>query len=162
MRPGEIHGKHYFFVTSDVFNQMIEHGEFLEHAIVFGDAKGTTSQQVMHSLQKGLDVVLEIDWQGAQQVRQLFDNVVSIFILPPSYDALEERLSQRGQDSQEIIALRMEKAHNEISHCHEFDYVVFNDNFETCLSQIQSIVLAERLRYKEQSWRNAERLAHLR
>ncbi len=161
MREGEVHGKHYFFVEPQVFNQMIEKDEFLEHATVFGSSYGTSSQQVLQSLQEGIDVVLEIDWQGAQQVRKLFENVVSIFILPPSYEVLAKRLSQRGQDTEAIIAARMEKAHNEISHCNEFDFVVFNDEFEVCLHQIQTIISSERLRYKQQCWRNAPRLTKL-
>lgn len=164
MRPKEVHGEHYFFVTSEIFNQMVEKGEFLEHATVFSHSYGTSSQQVMRSLQDGLDVVLEIDWQGAQQVRELFKslaNVVSIFILPPSYEALEERLAARGQDPEAIISDRMQKAHNEIAHCGEFDFVVFNDDFETCVQQIQAIVLSQRLRYEQQCWRNADRLTKL-
>ena len=160
-RPGEIEGKHYFFVTPDVFHQMVERGEFLEHATVFGDAKGTTSQQVLQSLQEGLDVILEIDWQGARQIRQLFENVVSIFILPPSYEILAERLSQRGQDNADIIHQRMEKARNEISHCKEFDFIVFNDDFDRCLQQIQSIIASQRLSYQQQCWRSAQRLVYL-
>jgi guanylate kinase len=161
MRPGEIQGKHYFFVTPDFFNQMVERGEFLEHATVFSHSYGTSSQQVMHCLQEGLDVILEIDWQGAQQVRELFANVVSVFILPPSYEALEERLSQRGQDTEAIISARMKKAHGEISHCEEFDFVVFNDDFDVCLQQLQAIIMSQRLRYEQQSWRSAKRLEKL-
>lgn len=161
MRAGEVHGEHYFFVKPDEFNQMIEGKEFLEHATVFGASYGTSSQQVMNSLQEGLDVILEIDWQGARQVRQLFDNVVSIFILPPSYEILAQRLSQRGQDTDAIISARMEKAHNEIIHCSEFDFIVFNDEFDVCLQQLQAIIVSERLRYKQQSWRNASRLKNL-
>ncbi len=161
MRPGEAHGEHYFFITLDMFNQMVQNGEFLEHATVFGASYGTSSQQVMQSLQKGIDVILEIDWQGAQQVRQLFANVVSVFILPPSYEILAERLAQRGQDTEAIISARMEKAHNEIAHCREFDFIVFNDEFDICLSQIQAIILSQRLRYEQQLLRNAKRLTKL-
>jgi guanylate kinase len=161
MRAGEVHGKHYFFVKPDVFDQMVKKEEFLEHATVFGASYGTSSQQVMNFLQEGIDVVLEIDWQGARQVRQLFDSVVSIFILPPSYEVLAKRLSQRGQDTEAIISARMEKAHNEIIHCNEFDFIVFNDEFDVCLQQLQAIILSERLRYKQQSWRNAARLSRL-
>lgn len=160
-RPKEIHGEHYFFITPEIFNQMVEKDEFLEHATVFSHSYGTSSQQVMQSLQEGLDVILEIDWQGAQQVRKLFANVVSVFILPPSYEVLEERLAGRGQDTEDIISARMQKAHNEIAHCGEFDFVVFNDDFETCLQQLQAIVLSARLRYKQQCWRNDERLKKL-
>lgn len=161
MRSGEVNGEHYFFVQPEVFSQMIERHEFLEHATVFGSSYGTSSQQVLSFLQTGLDVILEIDWQGARQVRQLFENVVSIFILPPSYEVLEKRLSSRGQDSQEIIAARMEKAHDEISHCNEFDFVVFNDDFDSCLQQLQTIIMSERLRYNQQCWRNAEKFSQL-
>lgn len=158
MRPKEENGKDYFFITPELFSAMVKKEAFLEHAEVFGYSYGTSSEQVLHALEKGLDVILEIDWQGAQQVRKLFDNVVSIFILPPSYEILLERLAQRGQDSAEIIQYRMEKAHHEIAHYPEFDFIVFNDDFDDCLKQIQSIITAQRLRYSQQSWRSIKRL----
>lgn len=161
IRPKEIDGQHYFFITQKKFDEMVKQEAFLEHATVFGYSYGTSSEQVLNSLNEGLDVVLEIDWQGAKQVRELFSNVVSIFILPPSYEVLEERLAQRGQDSDEIIQSRMRKAHNEISHCSEFDFIVFNDNFEECLQQIQGIIFSQRLRYSQQIWRNEKRLVKL-
>lgn len=160
-RPNEIDGQHYFFIDSAKFDSMIKKQEFLEYATVFGHSYGTSSQQVLNALQMGIDVILEIDWQGAQQVRALFSNVTSIFILPPSYEALAERLSSRGEDSEDIIHYRMKKSHNEISHCTEFDYIVFNDDFDRCLEQIHAIILAQRLRYSQQSWRNAERITTL-
>lgn len=161
IRPQEINGKHYFFINPEKFSEMKEEGAFLEHATVFGYSYGTSSAQVLDALQEGFDVILEIDWQGAQQVRELFSDVVSIFILPPSYEALLERLASRGQDSKEIIENRMKKAKNEVSHCHEFDFIVFNEDFENCLCQIQTIISSQRLRYSQQRWRNAEKFAKL-
>lgn len=160
-RPNEIDGQHYFFVSNKDFSDMLEKKAFLEHAIVFGHFYGTSSQRVFDLLQEGTDVILEIDWQGARQVKKLFANFVSIFILPPCYKTLEERLALRGQDSEEVIRRRMQQSHDEIAHCKEFDFVVFNDEFETCLQQIHSIILSQRLRYSQQFWRNEERLRQL-
>ena len=140
MRKGEINGRDYFFVTPDIFEKMVESNAFLEHATVFDSSYGTSTQQVMSSLNEGFDVILEIDWQGAQQVRKLFEHVASIFILPPSYEVLEMRLSQRGQDSKEVIAARMKKAYDEMSHCEEFDYIVLKDDFDLCLEHLKAIV----------------------
>jgi guanylate kinase len=160
-RPNEIEGEHYFFVSIDEFDAMLKRNVFLEHATVFEYCYGTSSEQVLKALQDGLDVILEIDWQGAQQVRKLFSNVVSIFILPPSIEALASRLVQRNQDSDEIILMRMQKAKDEISHCHEFDFIVFNDDFDHCLKEMREIIMVQRLRYSQQSWRNREKLAIL-
>ncbi len=161
IRPKEEHGEHYFFVTPEIFDDMVEQGEFLEHATVFGHSYGTSSKQVFNALQEGLDVILEIDWQGAQQVREIFASVTSIYILPPSYEALAERLALRGQDSEAIIAGRMQKSKDEISHCNEFDYIVFNEDFEQCLQQIQTIIAAQRLLFSQQCWRNADKFSKL-
>lgn len=161
MRPQEQNGVDYFFISTEQFADKIVQQDFLEHATVFGYHYGTSSEQVLQALQTGIDVILEIDWQGAQQVRQLFDNVVSIFILPPNYDILAERLALRGQDSESIIQNRMKKSRDEMSHCHEFDFIVFNEIFEICLRDMQFIIASHRLSYSQQCWRNADKLSKL-
>jgi guanylate kinase len=154
-RPGEEGGVHYHFVARETFERMIETGGFLEHAKVFDNLYGTAEQSVRHTLESGLDVVLEIDWQGARQVRERFAEAVSVFIVPPSVEALRERLAGRGQDSAEIIARRMRDARSELSHVGEYDYVVVNDDFNQALADLRAIVAAERLRLPRQR----ERLA---
>lgn len=139
-RPGEKHGEHYFFVDQDCFQNLIDEGAFLEYALVFGDYKGTTKKAVEEQLAGGCDVLLDIDWQGARQVREAMPDSHSIFILPPSLEILKERLSRRGQDSAEVIAERMSKARSEISHWHEFDFVVVNDDFDEALGNLHSII----------------------
>lgn len=161
MRPQEVHGQHYFFVTQPEFEHMVDEQQFLEHATVFGHSYGTSIAQVLAPLNAGLDVILEIDWQGAQQVRTLFANIVTVFILPPSYEILAARLIARGQDNTETIQYRMQKAHDEMIHCAEFDYVVFNDEFDRCVDEIQAIIDVQRLRYNQQKWRNTARLQNL-
>lgn len=143
-RAGEIHGVHYFFVDSQKFDAMVKAGEFLEHATVFGRCYGTSRQWVETELRSGNDVILEIDWQGAAQIRQSGFENVSIFILPPSRAVLEERLRQRGQDNDKIIAERMAAASSEMAHCHEFDQVIVNDDFSVALQALQKIVQAKR------------------
>lgn len=145
IRPGEVNGEHYHFVDHAQFLHMLEAGEFLEHAEVFGNFYGTAEASVKSQLELG-DLVLEIDWQGAQQVRQRFPKAVSIFIMPPSPEALLERLENRGQDSQEIIQRRMHEAVSEMSHYAEFDYLVINDIFDAALADLASIVQCQRLR----------------
>lgn len=145
MRSGEVHGSDYFFVTIDEFKAMIERQAFLEHAQVFDNFYGTAQKTVEDNLAQGLDVILEIDWQGAQQVRQMLPDSVSIFILPPSIEILKQRLQNRGQDDEETIARRMRDAVTEMSHYPEFDYLIVNDDFELALSQLKSIVTANRL-----------------
>lgn len=140
-RSGEIDGKDYFFIDVDQFEQMIERDEFIEHAKVFDNYYGTSQSSIEGQLGKGLKVILEIDWQGAAQVRDRIQNVQSIFILPPSKVELEKRLRNRGQDSEEIIARRMRDAEAEISHYNEFDYVLLNDNFDRALSDLTSLVV---------------------
>lgn len=144
-RPGEQDGVDYHFVDQATFQVMVEAGEFLEYAHVFDRSYGTSRAKVVELLKQGVDVILEIDWQGARQVRQLVDGVISIFILPPSKTALEERLKGRGQDSEEIIARRMKDAVNEMVHYDEFDYVVVNNDFEEALQELRSIVVASRV-----------------
>ncbi|MBT8062921.1 MAG: guanylate kinase [Xanthomonadales bacterium] len=139
-RRGETSGVQYHFIDHDSFREMVERGEFLEHAMVFGNFYGTHKQALAEQLQQGLDVILEIDWQGAAQVREIFPDSISIFILPPSLDVLRQRLSRRAQDSETVIARRMRDARSEISHWDEFDHLVVNQVFEDALEEIRSIV----------------------
>ena len=149
-RPGEKDGKDYFFVSKQKFESMILDQAFLEHAQVFDNYYGTARKTVAMSLNEGKDVILEIDWQGAQQVRSIFPQSESIFILPPSISVLEQRLRSRGQDSEEIIAKRMRAAVAEMQHFAEYDYLVVNDVFEQALSELKSIVIARRLKADRQ------------
>ncbi|HDR0642548.1 TPA: guanylate kinase [Pasteurella multocida] len=154
-RPGEQEGVHYYFVSVEVFESLIEQDLFLEYAKVFGgNYYGTSLPAIEENLAKGIDVFLDIDWQGAQQIRQKVPNVKSIFILPPSLAELERRLIGRGQDSTEVIAARMSKAIDEISHYNEYDYVIVNDVFEQALADFQAILRAERLTLAHQQKRN--------
>jgi len=158
MRPGEEDGVHYHFVSVDRFERLVGEGGFLEHAQVFDNYYGTSEAAVREPLAKGLDVVLEIDWQGARQVRRRFPEVVSLFVAPPNITALRERLSGRGQDSEEIVDRRMADARSELSHYPEYDYLVINDDFDTALAELRAIVTAERLREPRQSARFSEAL----
>ncbi|MBW9257879.1 MAG: guanylate kinase [Candidatus Thiodiazotropha sp. (ex. Lucinisca nassula)] len=161
MRPGEEDGKDYHFISQEAFQEMIGAAAFLEHAEVFGNFYGTSESEVRAQLDAGQDTVLEIDWQGAQQVRKRFPEAVSIFILPPSPEALYERLSARGQDSEAVIQGRMQQAVSEMSHYAEFDYLVINDDFDTALAELAAIVAARRLRLVSQSERHSERISAL-
>jgi guanylate kinase len=161
MRPGEQDGVHYHFTDAKSFEGMIEQGLFLEHARVFDNYYGTSMANIDEELAIGRDVILEIDWQGAQQVRKQMPDCVGIFILPPSREALEERLRSRGQDTEEIIARRMHDAVNEMSHYAEFDYLIFNNDFDVALSELRAIVIARRQRFAAQSRRHAETLKRL-
>jgi guanylate kinase len=143
-RPGEENGKHYFFVDKVTFERMREEGAFLEHAQVFDNFYGTSKAAVLQQLQDGRDVILEIDWQGAQQVRRFHPQSISIFILPPSRNELQVRLQGRGQDSADIINRRMKDAITEMSHYNEFDYLVINDDFQQALTQLRAILTARR------------------
>jgi len=151
-REGEVHGKHYYFHTVEEFKAMRDRGEFLEHAEVFGNFYATPQATVESALIDGKDILFDVDWQGAQQLRDsaLGRSVVQIFLLPPSIAELEARLNDRGLDSADVIAGRMAKAQSEISHWAEYDYVLINDNLESCYSQIRTIVNAERLRRDRQ------------
>ena len=160
-REGEENGKHYHFVEKSEFETLINDGDFLEHAQVFGNYYGTSQSAVQQQLNTGIDVILEIDWQGAQQVRRLMPEAVSSFILPPSRQALLDRLTGRGQDSEEIITGRMNEAVSEMSHFHEYDYVVINDNFEVALGELKSIFQTERLRVGSQSERHKDMITNL-
>ncbi|HEA3262480.1 TPA: guanylate kinase [Pasteurella multocida] len=154
-RPGEQEGVHYYFVSVEAFESLIEQDLFLEYAKVFGgNYYGTSLPAIEENLAKGIDVFLDIDWQGAQQIRQKVPNVKSIFILPPSLVELERRLIGRGQDSTEVIAARMSKAIDEISHYNEYDYVIVNDVFEQALADFQAILRAERLTLAHQQKQN--------
>jgi len=152
-RPGEQDGTHYHFVDRPRFEAMVAAGEFLEHARVFDNLYGTAERSVRDVLGANFDVVLEIDWQGARQVRARFAEAVSVFIVPPSVEALRQRLSGRGQDSAEIIDRRMRDARSELSHFGEYDYLVVNDDFDEALADLRAIVGAERLRLARQQAR---------
>ncbi len=145
-RPGERHAEHYHFVSTDEFQRMIDAGDFYEHALVHGDWKGTARQSVEPQLAQGRDVLLEIDWQGARQVRQMLPDSVSVFILPPSLDELERRLHARGQDSEDAIVRRLAAARDEMSHYGEFDFVIVNEVFERAVDEMCAIFGASRLR----------------
>lgn len=155
-RPGERHAQHYNFVSKDEFERMVAAGDFFEHALVHGDYKGTARQSVEPQLSAGKDVLLEIDWQGARQVRAKMPDCVSVFILPPSLEALRTRMRNRGQDSEDTIARRLAAAHEEMSHYGEFDYVVVNENFDAAAAELRSIFVAQRLRRPAQAERHAE------
>ena len=153
-RPGEAGGRDYHFVTLPAFERMLEAGEFLESAVIYGNRYGTSQKWIERERAEGRDVLLEIDWQGAQQVRRLIRQVVSIFILPPSPEVLESRLRGRGQDSEEVVARRLASAREEISHVSEYEYVIINDDFNRAAQDLRSIVRAERLKFARQLARN--------
>ena len=145
-RPGEVPGKHYHFVTPDAFRAMLERGELLESALVHGNYYGTSERWVRDQLAAGASIVLEIDWQGAAQVRRRFPDSIGIFVLPPSMAVLEERLRRRAQDAPEVIEARLRAARDEIAHACEYDYVIINDDFATAVQDLCAIVRAARLR----------------
>jgi len=161
-RPGEDNGKHYNFVSQQKFADLLKHGEFLEHAEVHGHSYGTSKSWIERAMQDGHDILLEIDWQGAQQVRRIFPNAVGIFILPPSLASLEERLKARAQDSSEVIASRLKAARAEMSHVDEFDYVIINDKFEQAAQELICIVRSNRLKLKPQLERHRDLINHLK
>lgn len=146
MRPGEVDGVNYHFVDVATFERMVERGDFFEHARVFDNDYGTSRPAVQARLAAGEDVILEIDWQGARQVREQIPGAVSLFILPPSREALHQRLSSRGTDGPEVIARRMRDAVSEMSHFDEYQHVIINDDFDDALAQLGGLVLAERSR----------------
>ena len=157
-RPGEVDGVDYHFVSKEEFLGLAGEGAFLEQAEVFGNYYGTSEAGVREQLAGGRDVVLEIDWQGARQVRKAFPEAVSIFIAPPSIEALRERLGKRGQDDEAVIERRMRDARSELSHYPEYDYLVINDDFDTALGDLRCIVRAERLRTPRNAARHAGEL----
>ncbi len=160
-RPGERHAEHYHFVSAQEFEAMVAAGDFFEYALVHGDWKGTARQSVEPQLASGKDVLLEIDWQGARQVRSKVPDAVSVFILPPSRPALEQRMRSRGQDSEEVIAQRLDAAREEMSHYTEFDYVIVNEHFDTAVDEMCAIFVASRLRREAQVARHSRLITQL-
>lgn len=161
MRPGEVDGVNYHFTSRDEFVEMLKQGDFLEHAEVFGNLYGTSHPWVKQTLAKGYDLILEIDWQGAQQVRKLMPDAKSIFILPPTHKDLRQRLHNRGQDAEDVIDLRMQQAIAEMSHYVEYDYIVINDQFATALDDLKAIFRANQLRLESQQKRHTQLLCDL-
>ncbi len=161
MRPGEQDGINYHFVNENTFIDMLNKNAFLEHAQVFNNYYGTSRSWVEQVLEQGKDVILEIDWQGAAQIRRLLPDCVGIFILPPSLKTLEERLNGRGQDDPDVIRHRLAEAQEEMSHHVEADYLVINDQFDTALAQLESIVVSQRLKRGNQQQRNGKLLRDL-
>lgn len=146
MRPGEIDGENYHFVDHDNFSRMVDEKAFLEHAKVFTNSYGTSQAWVEQQLSEGVDVILEIDWQGAEQVHGLMPGSIGLFIVPPSQAALRERLTGRGQDGEEVINARMAEAKSEMSHYSSADFLVINDDFDHALTEFRSIILVQRLK----------------
>ncbi|AVU73673.1 guanylate kinase [Pseudomonas sp. Fig-3] len=161
MRPGEVDGVNYHFVDREQFVKMAEHGDFLERAEVFGNLYGTSQSYLQQTLDEGHDLILEIDWQGAEQVRKLMPQARSIFILPPSQQALRQRLTNRGQDSDDIIEGRMREAVSEMSHYVDYDYLIINDDFAHALDDLKAIFRASQLQQKRQQQRFGKLLAEL-
>lgn len=151
MRPGEAHGINYYFVDKSEFQRMVDHDDFLEHATIFDHCYGTSKSWVEQTLADGMDVVLEIDWQGHQQIKSLFPESIGIFILPPSLTALSERLVKRNQDHPEVIKKRLADVKETVSHMQEFEYLVINDEFSQALLSLVTIVSAGRLLQKRQA-----------
>lgn len=160
-REGEVNGVAYNFVQQDEFKALIEDNAFLEHAQVFDNFYGTSQIWVEQELQAGRDVILEIDWQGAQQIRQQMPDMISVFILPPSRDELLKRLTGRGTDAQDVIDRRMQDAVSEMSHYGEFDYLIINDDFDTALEELRAVVIARRQRVAVQSQKQLQLLENL-
>ena len=160
-RPGEVNGREYHFISVPEFEERKARGEFLESALVHGNYYGTSRVWIEQRMAAGKDVLLEIDWQGARQVRTQFGETVGIFILPPSIEALEWRLHHRGTDSEQTITRRLLGAGAEMSHAPEFEYVIINEDFETALSQMQAVVVASRLAFGQQAVRHREQFASL-
>ncbi len=161
MRPGELDGVNYHFVDREGFLAMLERNEFLEHAEVFGNLYGTSQRWVEQTLAEGFDLILEIDWQGAQQVRRLMPQAKSIFILPPTQEALRHRLTKRGQDSGEVIERRMREAVSEMSHYVEYDYLIINDDFAHALDDLRAIFRSNQLLQSVQQQRHGGLLGEL-
>ena len=160
-RPGEIDGHHYHFTDVDKFVTAISESQFLEHAEVFGNYYGTSEHSVRAQLDAGVDVILEIDWQGALQVKKIFTDAIMIFILPPSIATLRQRLSTRGQDSMEVIEQRLAGAVNEMAQYVNFDYVIINDSFEVALTELKAIIVADRQTLKRQQQRYQRTITNL-
>lgn len=160
-RPGEKDGVDYYFVGEAQFTELLGQQVFLEHAQVYGYHYGTSRQWVAEKLQQGIDIILEIDWQGALQIRQLLPEAIGIFVLPPSWETLQARLRERAQDNEAVIARRMAKARDEIVHCYEYNYLVVNDNFAKALADLSAILRVRRLRLEVQRSEQAKLLAGL-
>ncbi len=160
-RPSEQNHLNYHFVDEPTFTTLIAQNAFFEHAQVFGNYYGTSRQWVADKLRAGIDIILEIDWQGAQQIRTLMPDSISIFLLPPSWQTIQARLEGRGQDNPEIIARRMAAARAELSHYHEYDYLVVNEDFTTALLDLKAIIHARRLRQQAQQQKYANLLVKL-
>ena len=161
LRPGEAEGVDYFYVDQPTFITMVENGEFLEHATVFNHFYGTSKAQIRQRLEAGIDVVLDIDWQGAEQIRHSFPESVSIFIIPPSMDILKQRLVDRKRDDEQTIKRRMQSARDELSHYNEFDFLIVNDDFDKAAAELMSVVVAQRLRIHRQSEQQSKLLSFL-
>jgi guanylate kinase len=161
IRPGEQDGVNYHFVDHATFEKMLGESAFLEHARVFSNLYGTSQQWVIDTLEQGMDVILEIDWQGAAQVRRLMPDTVSLFILPPSLACLRQRLTGRGQDDVSVIEMRMNEAINEISHYAEADYLIINDDFTIALAQFQALITSQHLSLARQAQKHAALLSEL-
>ncbi len=160
-REGEVDGVNYHFVDKDTFEAMVENGEFIENANVFGNMYGTSRQHIQEQLRKGKDVILEIDWQGARQIRQLISDCKSVYIVPPSTAALRERLTSRGQDDGDVISRRMREAINEMSHYVEFDYLIINDDFDEARDNLAAIIKGNRMLHEHQQQKHADLLTRL-
>ena len=160
-RAGEVDGVHYHFVSVEQFKALIAEDAFLEWAEVFGNFYGTSKRAIADQLAQGIDVFLDIDWQGARQIRPQVPGVISVFILPPSVVELERRLNQRGTDSAEVIAKRMQQARSEMSHADEYDYILINDQFQSCFEDFCHVVLAARLTKAKQQQKQQALLASL-
>ncbi len=161
MRPGETNGVNYHFVDHDRFLAMVGEGAFLEHAKVFANYYGTSQAWVNEKLAEGMDVILEIDWQGAAQIRKIMPEAVSLFIVPPSKECLRQRLTGRGQDGEAVIDARMAEAQNEMSHYAEAHYLLVNDDFQQTLDEFRAIVIAERQRLEKQSQKHQSLISSL-
>lgn len=160
-RPGEVDGVHYHFISVEQFKKLIADNEFLEWAEVFGNYYGTSRSAIVDNLRQGIDVFLDIDWQGARQIREQAPGTLGIFILPPSMQALQQRLVQRGQDSDEVIAKRMAKAQSEMQHADEYEYLIINDDFNQALSELSHIVLSQRNSLLSQQSRHRQLMQQL-
>jgi guanylate kinase len=160
-RAGERDGKDYHFISRETFLAMAKRGEFLESAEVYGNLYGTSQTWISHENTRGRDILLEIDWQGAEQIRRIFPECISVFILPPSKQALEDRLRKRGKDNDAVIAKRMASVREEVAHIAEFDYVIINDNLNEALRELNAVVLSARLRRERQLARHQDLINQL-
>ena len=161
-RPGEVDGKDYHFVDETAFLAMLRRGDFLESAEVYGNRYGTSQPWIEGVIGSGADILLEIDWQGAAQVRRIFPEAIGIFVLPPSLEVLTERLTGRGTDAADVVARRLAAAREDIGHVEEFDYVIINDDFNTALQELLAVIRAQRLKAQPQLLRHAAMIAKMK